>query len=88
MRLVHCRKLNKELEALVKPTYPGELGLRIFNEISSDAWQMWLKHQTILINEYRLNPLDSKSRSFLKEQMLEFFFGTEVSVPEQFSPLV
>ncbi len=87
MRMIQCKKLNKELEGLARPTYPGELGLKIFNEISDEAWQMWLRQQTILINEYRLNPLDPKARTFLKEQMQAFFFGDGGETPDQFKPL-
>ncbi len=55
-RMVHCVKLDKEAEGLDAPTYPGELGQRIFEGVSKEAWQLWLKHQTILINEHRLSP--------------------------------
>ena len=62
--------------------YPGELGKRIFDNVSQEAWQMWLKHQTMLINEYRLSPLDPKSRSFLESEMEKFFFGEGSARPE------
>lgn len=87
MRIIHCKKLNKQLEGLTRTTYPGALGLKIFNEISNEAWQMWLRQQTILINEYRLNPLDPKARTFLKEQMQAFLFGDGGETPNQFKPL-
>lgn len=74
-RMVHCTKLQKEAEGLDSPPYPGALGQRIYNEISKEAWNQWLGHQTMLINEYRLSLIDPKSRSFLMEEMEKFLFG-------------
>ncbi len=85
-RMVNCVKLKIEAEGLDRPTYPGELGQRIFENVSKDAWQMWLQHQTMLMNEYRLSPIDPKARKFLEEQMEKFFFGEGVEVPEGFNP--
>ena len=85
-RMVNCVKLNKEAEGLDRPTYPGELGQRIFENVSKEAWQAWLKQQTMLINEYRLSPLDSKTQVFIKEQMEKFFFGEGVETPPDFKP--
>ena len=64
-RMVHCKKLNQELPGLAQPPYPGELGQRIFENISQQAWQDWLRQQTMLINEYRLSMIDPKAQSFL-----------------------
>jgi Fe-S cluster biosynthesis and repair protein YggX len=77
-------KLGKEAEGLDKPTYPGELGQRIFDQVSKEAWQMWLKHQTILINEHRISPVDPKARKFLEEEMEKFFFAGGSDVPGGF----
>jgi Fe-S cluster biosynthesis and repair protein YggX len=74
-RLVHCVKLNREAEGLDRPPYPGELGQRIFENVSKEGWQLWIKQQTILINEHRINPMDPKARKFVEEQMAAFFFG-------------
>ncbi|OAJ35736.1 oxidative damage protection protein [Piscirickettsia salmonis] len=74
-RTVHCQKLNKNAEGLDRPTYPGELGQRIFDNISKEAWDMWLTHQTMLINEYRLSMIDPKARSMLVEEMEKFLFS-------------
>ena len=60
-RMVQCVKLGKEAEGLDRPTYPGELGKRIFDNVSKEAWQQWLRHQTMLINEYRLSPIEPKA---------------------------
>tara|TARA_Y100000588_G_scaffold8084_1_gene9330 strand:- start:283 stop:552 length:270 start_codon:yes stop_codon:yes gene_type:complete len=74
-KTVFCSKLNTEAEALSKAPIPGPLGEKIFNHISKPAWNMWLSHQTMLINEYRLSMADSKAREFLREEMEKFFFG-------------
>jgi len=64
-RMVKCAKLGREAEGLDYPTYPGELGKRIWENISKEAWQMWVSRQTMLLNEYRLSPIDPKARKFL-----------------------
>ncbi|MEW7978735.1 MAG: oxidative damage protection protein [gamma proteobacterium symbiont of Phacoides pectinatus] len=87
-RMVHCVKLNKEAEGLERAPYPGELGRRIFEQVSREAWQLWLKHQTMLINEYRLTPVDPKARKFLEEQMEQFFFGSGSGTPVGFTPKI
>ena len=74
MNTVQCVKLNQELEALDRAPYPGELGKRILAGVSKQGWQLWLDHQTMLINENNLNMLDEKAQSYLKEQMEKFFF--------------
>lgn len=74
-RTILCCKLNQEAEGMSKPPFPGALGEKIFNQVSRQAWSMWLSHQTMLINEYRLNLLEPKSREFLKEEMQKYFFG-------------
>lgn len=85
-RMVNCVKLNKEAEGLARPTYPGELGKRIFENVSNEAWQQWVRQQTILINEYRLSPIDPKARKFLEEQMEKFFFGDGAEMPDAYRP--
>ena len=83
-RKVHCVKLDKEAEGLNAVTYPGELGKRIYEQVSQEAWQMWLGHQTMLINEYRLTPIEPKAREFLEEEMEKFFFGGGSEKPKEF----
>ncbi|MEE9551604.1 MAG: oxidative damage protection protein [Gammaproteobacteria bacterium] len=85
-RTVHCVKLDKEAEGLVVPPYPGELGQRIFANVSQETWQMWLSHQTMLINEYRLTPIEPKARTFLEEEMEKFFFGEGSAAPKDYVP--
>mgnify|MGYP000420084347 FL=1 len=75
MSKVYCVKLNKELEGLERAPYPGELGNKILDSVSKDAWQMWLDHQTMLINENNLNLFEESSQSYLKEQMEKYFFS-------------
>ena len=74
-RTVNCQKLGREAEGLDAPTYPGELGQRIFENISKEAWQQWLAHQTMLINENRITPIDPEARKFLVSEMEKFLFG-------------
>ena len=85
-RTVTCIKLNREAEGLVAPPYPGELGVRIYENVSKEAWQMWLTHQTMLINEYRLTPFEAKARAFLEEEMEKIFFGEGSERPKEFVP--
>jgi Fe-S cluster biosynthesis and repair protein YggX len=85
-RTVQCIKLGREAEGLQMPPYPGELGRRIFDQVSKEAWQGWLKHQTMLINEYRLTPIEAKDRKYLEAEMEKFFFGEGSARPEQFKP--
>lgn len=87
-RTVHCVKLDKEAEGLDRMPYPGDLGKRIFENVSKEAWQMWLQQQTILINEYRLSPMDPKARKYLEEQMDKFFFDGGSDMPDAYSPQV
>ena len=86
-RMVQCVKLGREAEGLDRPTYPGDLGARIYNNVSKEAWAEWLKHQTMLINEYRLSPIEPKARTYLEEQMEKFFFSEGGSdSPNEFVP--
>ncbi len=75
VHMVDCVKLGRQAEGLAAPPYPGDLGKRIYQQVSKEAWQLWLKHQTMLINEYRLTPMDPKARSFLEQEMERFFFA-------------
>jgi Fe-S cluster biosynthesis and repair protein YggX len=85
-RMVHCVKLGREAEGLERTPYPGELGKRIFENVSKQAWADWLRHQTMLINENRLNPMDPQSRKFLEGQMEAYFFGEGAALPEGYVP--
>ena len=83
-RMVQCVKLGREAEGLEKAPYPGELGQRIFENVSKEAWQKWLGHQTMLINEYRLVTFEPKARKFLVAEMEKYFFGGGSEAPEGF----
>ncbi len=85
-RMVNCVKLGVESEGLERPTYPGELGKKIYLNVSKEAWTGWIRHQTMLINEYRLTPVDPQARKFLEEEMEKYFFGEGSSVPDAFVP--
>ena len=85
-RMVQCVKLGREAEGLERPMYPGPLGQRIFENVSKEAWQSWIKFQTMLVNENRLNLADAKSRKYLVEQMENYFFGENVQMPTGFVP--
>lgn len=85
-RMVHCVKLGREAEGLDRPPYPGELGQRIFENVSKEAWRGWLGHQTMLINEYRLTPIDPKAREFLVKEMENYFFGEGAATPPDYRP--
>ena len=77
MNTLYCIKLNKELEGLERAPYPGELGKKILSSVSKEAWQMWLDHQTMLINENNLNLFEESSQKYLKDQMEKYFFSDE-----------
>lgn len=85
-RMVHCIKLNKEAEGLDFPPYPGELGKRLFDQVSKEAWQGWIKHQTMLVNENRLNLADVRARKYLATQMENYFFGAGADKPVGYVP--
>ena len=85
-RMVQCVKLGKEAEGLDRPTYPGDLGKRIFENVSKQAWQQWMQQQTMLINENRLSPIEPQAREFLEQQMEKFFFGEGADTPPDFVP--
>ena len=85
-RTVNCVKLGKEAEGLDFPPYPGELGKRIYENVSKEAWAAWLKHQTMLVNENRLNLADLRTRQYLARQMENFFFGAGAEQPSGYVP--
>jgi Fe-S cluster biosynthesis and repair protein YggX len=85
-RIVHCSYLKCEAEGLDRAPLPGELGQRIYEHISKPAWQQWLAHQTMLINEKRLSPIDPEHRRYLIEQAEAFLFGGEVDQAEGYVP--
>ena len=85
-RTVNCVKLGREAEGLDYAPWPGELGKRIYENISKEAWQLWIQHQTMIINERHLNMLDAEARAFLSEQMERFFDSEDVEGAEGYVP--
>lgn len=85
-RTVFCKKLATEELGLDHPPFPGELGKEIYQHISKPAWQMWLSHQTMLINEYHLNMLEPQAREFLVVEMKKFLFGEGSATPPGYKP--
>lgn len=82
VRMVNCVKLGRELPGLDRPPWKGELGRRIYENVSKEAWKMWVDHSKMLLNEFRLNPLDPNSQKVMEDQMEQFFFGSGTKPPE------
>ncbi len=85
-RTVNCIIMKKDAEGLDFAPYPGELGQKIYDNVSKEAWQRWLAHQTMLINEYRLTPIEPEARQFLVTEMEKYFFGEGSEAPKEFVP--
>ena len=85
-RIVQCVKLGEEAEGLDFPPLPGALGRRVFESVSKPAWQQWLAHQTMLINEHRLKVTDPQARRFLEAELEKYFFGAGSATPEGYVP--
>ncbi|WP_119343528.1 oxidative damage protection protein [Facilibium subflavum] len=84
MSTIFCKKLQKQATPMSYAPMPGALGQRILHEISQEAWSQWLDHQTILINEYRLNLLEPEAKNFLLQEMEKFLFGEGSEKPDAF----
>ena len=85
-KMVNCVKLGREAEGLDMPPLPGPLGAKIYANVSKEAWQAWLRHQTMLINENRLNLADARARQYLTQQVENYFFGEGADHPSGFTP--
>lgn len=85
-RMVQCAKLGRELEGLDKPPFTGELGQRIYDSISKEAWKLWTQHMTMVVNEFRLSMANPDSQKILLEQMEQFFFGEGAALPPDYKP--
>ena len=85
-RTVFCQKLQKDLPGLDFQTWPGELGKRVFDNISKEGWDQWINHQTMLINEYRLNPMDPKAKELIVGELEKFLFGGGSDKPADYVP--
>ncbi len=85
-RMVHCVKFDRELPGLENPPMPGELGQRLYENVSRQAWQMWMDHVVILINHYGLNMADPRAQDFINTQLEDYFFGEGAAMPEEWVP--
>jgi len=86
-RMVNCVKFGRELPGLERPPMPGELGQRIFENVSAQGWDLWKDQVVVLINHYGLNMADPRAQAFLNEQLEEFFFGEGAQMPEGWTPV-
>ena len=85
-RMVQCIKLGREAEGLDFPPVPGAIGQRIYEQVSREAWAQWQRHQTMLVNENRLNLSDARARQYLRSQMEAYFFGPGAETPSGYVP--
>jgi len=85
-RIVHCVKFGKDMEGLDRIPWRGEIGKRVYENVSKEAWKLWVEYSKMLMNEYRLNPLDPQSQKVMEEQMEQFFFGEGAKLPEGYVP--
>ena len=85
-RMVTCVKFQKEMPGLEQPPWPGDLGRRVFEQVSAEAWKLWEDRQKMLLNEYRLMPWQKEAQEMLGKQMDEFFFGEGSALPPDFTP--
>ena len=80
--VVHCVKFDKDMPGLERIPWKGELGKRVYDSVSAEAWKLWIEYSKMLVNEYRLNPLDPASQKIMEEQMEQYFFGEGAKLPE------
>ena len=85
-RMVKCVKFGKELPGLDEAPWPGDLGQRIYDNVSQQAWDMWLEHLKMIINEYRLSPATPEAQEIIAKQMEEYFFGEGAALPPGYVP--
>ncbi len=84
--MVKCVKLGREAEGLEEPPFDSELGQKIYNNVSAEAWRQWTEHQKMLLNEYRLQPWKKEHQEFLAQQMEAYFFGEGSDAPKEYVP--
>ncbi|MGH9414269.1 MAG: oxidative damage protection protein [Terriglobales bacterium] len=86
-RIVHCVKLGRDLPGLEEPPWPGDLGQRVYENVSADGWNLWKEHAKMLMNEYRLAPWTPEAQKLIQEQLEQFFFGEGAQLPPGFVPV-
>ena len=84
--MVKCVKFGREMPGLDRVPWKGEIGKRVYDNVSKEAWRMWVEHSKMLMNEYRLNPLDPNSLKIMEDQMEQFFFGEGAKLPDSYVP--
>ena len=84
VRMVKCVKLGRTMPGLDRIPWKGEIGKRVYENVSKEAWRMWVEHSKMLMNEYRLNPLDPNSLKIMEDQMEQFFFGEGAKLPDSY----
>lgn len=85
-RTVFCQKFQKDMPGLDAPPWPGELGQRVFDNVSAEAWKMWEERMKMILNEYRLMPWQKEAQELIRKQMEDFFFGEEAALPPGYVP--
>src|SRR5688572_16981134 len=85
-RTVHCVKFQKNMPGLDVPPWPGELGQRVFENVSAQAWKLWEERQKMILNEYRLMPWQKEAQELISRQMEDFFFGESAALPPGYVP--
>jgi Fe-S cluster biosynthesis and repair protein YggX len=86
VRMVQCVKLKKELPGLDAPPWPGDLGQRIYNQVSAEAWRLWEERMRMILNEYRLLPFQKEAQQLIARHMEDFFFGEGTALPPDYVP--
>jgi Fe-S cluster biosynthesis and repair protein YggX len=86
VRMVQCVKFGRELPGLDRIPWKGEIGKRVYDNVSKEAWKLWVEHSKMVMNEFRLNPLDPKSQQIMEEQLTNYFFGDGAKLPDSYVP--
>jgi len=86
VRMVHCVKLGRELPGLPEPPWPGELGQRVYDNVSAQGWKLWEDRMRMILNEYRLMPWQKEAQDLMAKAMEDFFFGQGAAPPPGFVP--
>jgi Fe-S cluster biosynthesis and repair protein YggX len=86
VRMVKCVKFGREMPGLDRIPWKGEIGKKVYDNVSKEAWKLWVEHSKMVMNEFRLNPLDPKSQQIMEEQLNNYFFGDGAKLPDSYVP--
>jgi Fe-S cluster biosynthesis and repair protein YggX len=86
VRMVKCVKFGREMPGLDRIPWKGEIGKKVYDNVSKEAWKLWVEHSKMVMNEFRLNPLDPKSQQIMEEQLNNYFFGEGAKLPDSYVP--